>query len=126
MDLLLEIDPFFYGTYVTTDKNCEKVIILKFLNFIYETMVASLLYHKKFVNTLNMNGFQLNPYDPCVENRIVNDKQQTIWFHVDDCKISHKDSKVNDEFIDTLQDEYKSVFEDGSGKMKVTRGKLHE
>jgi hypothetical protein len=32
----------------------------------------------------------LNPYSPCVANRMVNGKQQSIW-HVDDCFISHLD-----------------------------------
>jgi hypothetical protein len=35
------------------------------------------------------------------------------------------DPKVNDAFIEALRDEYESIFEDGSGKMTVTRGKKH-
>ena len=45
---------------------------------------------------------------------------------MDDCKLIHQGSEVNDKFIKTLRDEYKSVFEDGSRKMKVSQGKLHE
>ena len=45
---------------------------------------------------------------------------------MDNCKIIHQDSKENDEFINTLRDEYESVFEYGSGKMKVSQGKVHE
>ena len=45
---------------------------------------------------------------------------------MDDCKISHQDSEVNDEFINTLRDEYESELEDGSGKIKVIWGKVHE
>ena len=48
MDLLLEIDPEIYGSFVTTDKKGEKVIILQCINFIYGTIMASLLYYKKF------------------------------------------------------------------------------
>ena len=33
---------------------------------------------------------------------------------------------MNDEFIYTIRDEHKSVFEDGYGKMKVRRRKLHD
>ena len=89
-------------------------------------MVASLLYYKKFSKTLKRNVFQLNPYDRCVANCLINDKQKTISFHVDDCKLSHQDSELNDEFINTILDEYESVFEDGSGKMKVSQGKVHD
>jgi hypothetical protein len=49
----------------------------------------------------------------------------TITFHVDDCKLSHKKPKTMDKMIEWLRQEYESVFEDGSGKMTVSRGKLH-
>ena len=38
-------------------------------------------------------------YDPCVANKMVNGKQQTICWHVDDCKLSHRDKRVNGRFI---------------------------
>ena len=59
----------------------------------------------------------MNPYDPCVWNKDVNGKQLTICFHVDDCKISHVDSKVLDQTINWLCEEYKSIFEDSTRKM---------
>ena len=68
---------------------------------------------RNVVKTLKSTGLQINPYDPCVPNLLVNNKQQTTCFRVDDCKLSHQDIKVNDEFINTLRDEYDSVFEDG-------------
>ena len=45
---------------------------------------------------------------------------------MDDCNLIHQDREVNDEFINILRDEYESVFEDGSRKMKVRKVKLHE
>ena len=45
---------------------------------------------------------------------------------MDDCKIIHQDSKMNDEFINTTRDEYETIFEDGSGKIEASWGKLHE
>ena len=50
----------------------------------------------------------------------------TIVFHVDDCKLSHVDSKVLDDTIEWLRRDYESIFEDGSGKMKVSRGLKHK
>ena len=84
MELLLKIDLEFYGPFVTSYKKGDKVRIVKFLNAIYGTMVASLLYYKKFVKILNKNGLQLNLYNPCAANRIVNGKKQTICFQADD------------------------------------------
>jgi len=40
----------------------------------------------------------------CVANQIIDGKQHTITWHVDDVKSSHEYSKVNDEFLDWLKD----------------------
>jgi hypothetical protein len=47
-------------------------------------------------------------------------------FHVDECKISHSSKEVVDHIIEWLRNDYESIFEDGSGKMKVNRGKVHK
>jgi hypothetical protein len=69
------------------------VLIVECLNAVYGTMVAALLYYKKFVKSLTKHGFKLNQYDECVTNKIVKGKQITVCFHVDNCKISHKYAK---------------------------------
>ena len=68
----------------------------------------------------------MNPYDPCVVNLLVNGLKQYILFHVDYCKLRHKDLKVNEIFIGVLTKEYQSVFEYGSVIMQVNRGKVHK
>ena len=89
-------------------------------------MVASLLYYKKFTKSLASEGFKMNPYDPCVWNKLIDGNQCTICFHVDDCKISHVSGKTIDNIIDWLRRDYESIFEDGSGAMTVHRGKIHK
>jgi hypothetical protein len=89
-------------------------------------MVALLLYYKKLVKSLKSKGFELNPYDPCVANKQVNGEQLNVCFHVDNCKISHLTPKVVDETIEWLQLEYKNVFKDGTGQMKVHCCKTHK
>ena len=39
-------------------------------------------------------GFKINPYGPCVANKMVNGHQMTICWHVDDLKVSHKDENA--------------------------------
>ena len=125
VDILLEIAPKVYKPYVCVDKKGNKTLLVQCQNTIYGTMVASLLYYRKFTKSLTSIGFEINPYDPCVANKIIEGKQMTICFHVDDCKLSHRDSSVNDRMIEWLRQEYESIFEDGSGKMTVSRGKIH-
>ena len=88
--------------------------------------MASLLYYRKCVKSLTDIGFVLNPYDPCVANKIIGGHQITICFHVNDCKLSHKSLIKMDRMIEYLRKEYENIFEDGSGKMTFKRGKVHE
>ncbi len=126
VDILVSIAPDIYGPYVSTNKSGQKVLIVEYLNAIYGTIVAALLYYKKFVKNLTKQGFKLSPYEGCVTNKIAKGKQITFCFHVDNCKISHEYSKVVDETIKWLQAEYESIFKDSSGVMKVHRGKVHK
>ena len=126
VDILVSIAPDVYGPYVTVGKKGEKQLLVQCLTALYGTMVASLLYYKKFVKSLKSKGFRLNPYDPCVANKQVKGEQLTVCFHVDDCKISHVNPKVIDEIIEWLRSEYENIFEDGTGQMKVHRGKNHK
>ncbi len=89
-------------------------------------MVASLLYYRKFTKNLTSVGFEINPYDPCVVNKMVDGTQMTICLYVDDCKLSPCSSRANNNMIDWLWQEYESIFEDGSGQMTVSTGRVHK
>jgi hypothetical protein len=120
VDLLLEIDPEMYGPCVVIDKG-EKVLYVELLKALYGTLRAARLFWEKLSNKLKEWGFKINDYDPCVANKIVNDKQITVVWHVDDLKISHVQTKVVDEFIEQMEDEF--------GKeepLSQSRGKIHE
>ncbi len=125
VDILVSLAPELYGPYVTTNTKGQQVLIVECLNAVYGTMVAALLYYKKFVKSHIKKGFKLKSYDGCVANKILKGKQLTICFHVYDCKILHMSTKVVDKTIVWLRSEYECIFEDGSGAMKVSRGKKH-
>ncbi len=126
VDWLVKVAPKVYVLYVATNSKGVNSLLIECYDAIYGTMVAGLLYCRKFSSSLKNRGFTVNPYDPCVWNRDIVGKQITICFHVDDCKISHLDHKVVNYTIAWLCDEYKSVFTNGSGMMKVARGKVHK
>ena len=52
--------------------------------------------------------FEVNPYGACVANRMVNGKQHTVAWNVDDLKSSHVDPKVNSDFHEWLEKTYGS------------------
>src|SRR6056300_1439606 len=105
---------------------CQVNIVLfyrfiRVLRAIYGMLEASMLWYKKLRKDLEEYGFKFNPYDACVANKIVNGKQQTIRFHVDDLLSSHMDPKVNDEFFEWANKKYGTIK-----PLKCTRGKVHE
>ena len=59
---------------------------------------SALLAYKKLRKDLETDGFEFNPYDPCVANKKINGKNLTVLFHVDDLKVSHQDRRVVDQF----------------------------
>ena len=101
--ILLDISPDVYGPYVITYLKGVKQLIVQCQNIIYCAMMASLLYYKKFRNSLEDEGYEFNLHDPCVANVIIKGIQITVFFHVDDCKLSHKIPKVVGKMITWLK-----------------------
>ena len=62
-------------------------------------MKSALDFYNKLRKDLENVGFKINPYDPCVANKMVNGKQITVIWHVDDLKVSHVDPKQNTKFF---------------------------
>jgi hypothetical protein len=99
VDMLVNIDTRTYEPYVVEENN-NKVIYVVVLKALYGMLQSALLYYKKFRRKdIEDIGFNVNPYDPCIANRMVNGKQHTIAWHVDDVKSSHINKTVNDEFL---------------------------
>ena len=88
---------------------------------IYGTMNAALLAYKKLAKLFKGWSFVMNPYDPCVWNKMVGKYQMSIMFHIDDLLISHMKPETVTLYIKKLEQEY--------GKrdpLTITRGLVHE
>ena len=58
---------------------------------------------------------------------MINGKQCTIVWHVDDLKISHVKSKVVIDILDKLDKKYGQEIVDGKrAELSITRGKIHD
>ena len=115
VDIMCKVDKI-YENYVVLEGK-HKVLYMQLNKALYGCMKSAIIWYNTFVYTLKGLGFKLNPYDPCVANLTVNGSTLTIVWYVDDCKISHKDSKVVDWLIEEIEKQH--------GKMTITRGKKH-
>jgi hypothetical protein len=85
-------------------------------------MKSALLFYQKIVADLKTVRFTINPYDPCVTNKMVNGHQMTICWHVDDLLVGHKSSTVVTETLDWFKDRYETPDK----PLAATRGKVHD
>ena len=125
-ELMVKVAPEIYTKYVIVNKKGETVLYVRLLNALYGIMKGALLYYQRFSGDLKSIGFAINPYDPCVANKDVQDNQLTVVWHIDDLKVSHILEAVVTKMATWLTATYERLFEDGSGKMKISRGKVHE
>jgi len=78
------------------------MLYIKLRKALYGTLQAVLLFSRLLSDKLIEWGFELNDYDKCIMNKIINGKQCTIIWPVDDLKISHIDKKVVENTLDKL------------------------
>ncbi|CAJ1953830.1 unnamed protein product [Cylindrotheca closterium] len=76
VQILIDMAPE-YRKYVVLE-NGKRVIYVRVLRAIYGMLQSSLLFYNQFQSDLETKGFVFNPYDPCVANKVVDEKQQTI------------------------------------------------
>jgi hypothetical protein len=116
VDLLIQSNNK-YAEYIHITKEGKKLVFLKLDKALYGTVKAARLFFENLSGKLSEYGFESNPYDMCIMNKMINNKQCTVAWHVDDLKISHADSKVVDELLEYLSSIY--------GELSITRGDRH-
>ena len=84
---------------------------------LYGLLRSALLFYKKLVGDLEGNGFVLNPYDPCVANKVINGAQMTVCLHVDNLKVSHVDLSEVTKFGQWLNKTYRIAVAEHLGKV---------
>jgi hypothetical protein len=88
-EMMVQIAPQAYRKYVTVDKKGTPILYVKLQKALYGLMRASLLFYRKLRKEVEEYGFKINPYDPCVANKMTESgKQLTMIWHVDDLMAS--------------------------------------
>ena len=78
----------------------------------------TLLWYKLLVSTLIDLGFKLNPFDLCVANSVIKNKQCAITWHADDNKIYHVEKDAVNMVIGSIENRFE--------KMVVSLGLEHD
>ena len=115
VSIMCEINPE-YKQFVRTEGKTN-VLYLSVLRALYGCIESALQWYMLFKSTLENEGFVLNPYDLCVANKIIDGKQCTIAWYVDDNKISHVDTNVVTNILEKMREHF--------GDIKIYRGNSH-
>ena len=91
-ELLVKIVPQIYIQHVIYEK-VSPVLYITLKKDIYGCLISALLFYEKLVADMRGKGFELNPYDPCVENKMIGGKQVSVCWHVDNLKVFHVEPK---------------------------------
>ena len=104
VDIMCKVNPE-YTEYVRTE-NGKKVLDLQVKKAIYGMIELALLWYELYTSVMTELGFELNPYDLCVANKIINGKQCTVAWYVDDNRISHVEQEVVDEIVGKIEERF--------------------
>ena len=120
-ELLTRVDPSKYCTYMS-EENHKQVLYVELQKALYGTLQAMLLFWKDLTHFLMTElGFVVNLYDSCVVNKMINRKQCTIIWHINDLKLSHIKQNVLEELMDRLNSKYGQIM-----LLIVHQGKVHD
>jgi hypothetical protein len=119
--LLAKVDPNLYEKYLEYDKKGKLIMHVKLQKALYGTLQAAMLFWKDLSAKLVSWGYEINPCDWCVANKMVNGKQCAVLWHVDGLKISHVDPAVVESLLGLLNGVYGKL-----SPLVTTRGKIHD
>ena len=99
---MVRVGPEIHSDYITHE-NGTPILYVELLKALHGILKSALKFYVKVVEDLKQEGFELNPYDGCVANKLADGKHQTACWHVDDLKLRHVDPTVNDKLIKKLK-----------------------
>ena len=115
MELMVKTAPTIYRSYITDNCTGRPILYVQLRKALYGLLKSALLFYRKLSSDLVALGFTINPYDPCIVNKQVNDKQLTVSWHVDNLNISHVDTLVVQDFINQLKAIYGQNLKESIG-----------
>ncbi len=104
-ELMVKTNPKLNRKYVVIKKG-RSVLYLQLQKTLYGMMKSALLFYRKLVAKLCKMGFKINPYNPCIANKMVNGTKMTVRWHVDDLMISYTSQDNIMAFVKKIKDIY--------------------
>ena len=78
---------------------------------IYGTLEASLLFQEKLSKRWQEMGYQINEYNWCITNNIIDNKKCIVLWHINVLKASQIDPAIVSSVLDEINTEYGKICE---------------
>ena len=104
VDIMCEVNPEHIVNVIY--ENGKKVLYMAILKVIYGCIESALRWYELFSQTLEKESFIINPYDRYIANAMINRKQCTIVWYINDNKLSHKDPKDITEILEIMKNHF--------------------
>jgi hypothetical protein len=106
VELMVKTAPKIYMKYITLDTNNKHVLYMKLQKTLCGCLVSAILLYLKLVLDLELKDFNINPYDSCITNKMIEGNRFTVTWHVNDLKLSHvEESEITKkvEWMESIQ-----------------------
>jgi hypothetical protein len=103
-NILAELDPT-----VEAKKDQKGVLYVKLKKALYGCVQSAKLWYDKLCEVLTADGYSMNNYDPCLFNKLVDGKQITVAFHVDDLLVTSKNKPAIDKLMSMLKSNFAAI-----------------
>jgi hypothetical protein len=103
-DLLIQCQPK-YKQFLRSDGTC----VVRLIKALYGCVESGKLWNEEISKQLKIMGYEQNPYEECIFNKIVRGKQLTIALFVDDMMATCEDAQAIADDVTTLRARYKEV-----------------
>ena len=124
-DVMVRLEPIIAKLLCERDKSFKPYLdergsmIVRLNKAQYGCVESARLWYNTLSAKLVSMGYEVNPYDPCVFNRIgTNGKQTTVVIYVDDILATSEENCDLEELAAAMEAEYKTI--------SVKRGDIHE
>jgi hypothetical protein len=114
-EVIMTLDPMLTSILAVLDPTVEAkkdekgVLYVKLKKALYGCVQSAKLWYDKLCEVLTNDGYKMNNYDPCLFNKMVDGKQITIAFHVDDLLVTSENKQAIDELMTMLQENFAAI-----------------
>ena len=68
---------------------CKLLLYVEIKRALYGLLRSVLIFYRNVVKDIEAHRLHINPYDPCVANKMISKKLMTVVWHLDELKVSH-------------------------------------